>query len=46
MRLQKSPKLKNGNCKLLTVFKLKLNILNRMNKPSLAQDLRPDNEET
>lgn len=46
MRVQKSPKLQNGNRKLLTVFKLKLNFLNTMNEPSLAQDLRSDNEET
>ena len=44
---KKIKKLRNGNCKLLKVFKLKLNILSTMNEPSLAQDLRPeDNEET
>ena len=53
MRVQSPPprkkkkKLRNRNCKLLKVFKLKLNILSTMNEPSLAQDLRPeDNEET
>ena len=37
---QKKKKLQNEN------FKLKLNILSTMNKPSLGQDLWPDNEET
>ena len=46
IRVQKPSNLWNRNCKLLKVFKLKLNILSTMNEPSLAQDLRLDNEET
>ena len=46
MRVQNPPKLQNGNCKLLKVFELKLNILSTMNESSLAQDFIPDNEET